>query len=82
MVPDVIANAGGVTVSYFEWVQDFNSYFWTEEEINARLERVLRNAFEAVWQVAQEKKIPLRTAAYVVAATRVLEARALRGLYP
>ena len=82
VVPDVIANAGGVTVSYFEWVQDFNSYFWTEEEINARLERVLRNAFEAVWQVAQEKKIPLRTAAYVVAATRVLEARALRGLYP
>ena len=82
VVPDVIANAGGVTVSYFEWVQDFNSYFWTEEEINARLERVLRNAFEAVWQVSQEKRIPLRTAAYVVAATRVLEARALRGLYP
>ncbi|SDE39150.1 glutamate dehydrogenase (NADP) [Thermus arciformis] len=82
VVPDVIANAGGVTVSYFEWVQDFNSYFWTEEEIHARLERVLRNAFEAVWQVAQEKRIPLRTAAYVVAATRVLEARALRGLYP
>ncbi|WP_337844330.1 Glu/Leu/Phe/Val dehydrogenase [Thermus sp.] len=82
VVPDVIANAGGVTVSYFEWVQDFNSYFWTEEEINARLEKVLRNAFEAVWQVAEEKKIPLRTAAYVVAATRVLEARALRGLYP
>ena len=69
-------------MSYFEWVQDFNSYFWTEEEINARLARVLRNACEAVWQVAQEKKIPLRTAAYVVAATRVLEARALRGLYP
>ncbi|GLV48634.1 glutamate dehydrogenase [Thermus sp. LT1-2-5] len=82
VVPDVIANAGGVTVSYFEWVQDFNSYFWTEEEINQRLERVLRSAFEAVWQVSQEKKIPLRTAAYVVAATRVLEARALRGLYP
>lgn len=82
VVPDVIANAGGVTVSYFEWVQDFNSYFWSEEEINRRLERVLRGAFETVWQVHEEKKIPLRTAAYVVAATRVLEARALRGLYP
>jgi len=82
VVPDVIANAGGVTVSYFEWVQDFNAYFWTEEEIHARLERVLRNAFERVWQVAAERRIPLRTAAYVVAATRVLEARALRGLYP
>ncbi|MER3557955.1 MAG: glutamate dehydrogenase, partial [Thermus sp.] len=82
VVPDVIANAGGVTVSYFEWVQDFNSYFWSEEEINRRLERVLRGAFEAVWQVHEEKRISLRTAAYVVAATRVLEARALRGLYP
>ncbi len=82
VVPDVIANAGGVTVSYFEWVQDFNSYFWSEEEINRRLERVLTQAFEAVWEVHQEKRIPLRTAAYVVAVTRVLEARALRGLYP
>ncbi len=82
VVPDVIANAGGVTVSYFEWVQDFNSYFWTEEEINKNLERVLREAFEAVWQVAQDRKVTLRTAAYIVAATRILEARALRGLYP
>lgn len=82
VVPDVLANAGGVTVSYFEWVQDFNSYFWTEEEINQNLERVLREAFEAVWQVAQERKVLLRTAAYIVAATRILEARALRGLYP
>ncbi len=82
VVPDVIANAGGVTVSYFEWVQDFNAYFWTEEEIYARLEKVLTEAFEAVWQVAEARRIPLRTAAYVVALTRVLEARALRGLYP
>jgi glutamate dehydrogenase (NAD(P)+) len=82
VVPDVLANAGGVTVSYFEWVQDFNSFFWSEEEINARLERVLRSAFEAIWQVHQERRVSLRTAAYIVAATRVLEARALRGLYP
>ncbi|RDI96200.1 Glu/Leu/Phe/Val dehydrogenase [Meiothermus sp. QL-1] len=82
VVPDVIANAGGVTVSYFEWVQDFNSFFWSEEEINARLERLMRQAFEAVWQVAQEKRVTLRTAAYIVAATRVLEARAMLGLYP
>ncbi len=82
VVPDVIANAGGVTVSYFEWVQDFNSYFWTEEEINKNLERVMREAFEAVWQVSQDRKVSLRTAAYIVAASRVLEARAMRGLYP
>lgn len=82
VVPDVLANAGGVTVSYFEWVQDFNSFFWSEAEINQRLERIMKNAFEAIWQVHQEKKVSLRTATYIVAATRVLEARALRGLYP
>jgi glutamate dehydrogenase (NAD(P)+) len=82
VVPDVLANAGGVTVSYFEWVQDISSFFWTEDEINLRLERILTEAFEAVWQVAEQKKIPLRTAAYVVACHRVLAARALRGLYP
>jgi glutamate dehydrogenase (NAD(P)+) len=82
VIPDVIANAGGVTVSYFEWVQDFSSFFWTEEEINQRLERVMREAFAAVWQVASEHKVSMRTAAYIVACTRILEARELRGLYP
>jgi glutamate dehydrogenase (NAD(P)+) len=82
VVPDVIANAGGVTVSYFEWVQDFSSYFWTEAEINARLERILIEAFEAIWALAAERRLDLRTAAFVVACTRILEARALRGLYP
>ena len=59
IVPDVIANAGGVTVSYFEWVQDFSSFFWTEDEINQRLTRIMREAFDAVWQLAEEKKVSL-----------------------
>ena len=82
VVPDVIANAGGVTVSYFEWVQDFSSFFWTEEEINARLDRILVGAFERIWTDAQNRGIPLRTAAFVVACERVLAAREQRGLYP
>ena len=82
VVPDVIANAGGVTVSYFEWVQDFSSFFWTEDEINSRLTRIMREAFAAVWQLAQDKGVSLRTAAFIVACTRVLQAREMRGLYP
>lgn len=82
IVPDVIANAGGVTVSYFEWVQDFSSFFWTEEEINQRLTRIMREAFAAVWQIAEEKKVSLRTAAFIVGCTRVLQAHEMRGLYP
>ncbi len=82
LVPDVLANAGGVTVSYFEWVQDFSSYFWTEDEINKRLTRIMGEAFDGLWDVAERHKVTLRTAAYIVACTRVLEARALRGLYP
>ncbi|HYD96724.1 MAG TPA: Glu/Leu/Phe/Val dehydrogenase [Noviherbaspirillum sp.] len=82
VVPDVIANAGGVTVSYFEWVQDFSSFFWTEDEINQRLTRIMREAFAAVWQLAEEKSVSLRTAAFIVACTRVLQAREMRGLYP
>jgi glutamate dehydrogenase (NAD(P)+) len=82
VVPDVIANAGGVTVSYFEWVQDFSSFFWTEDEINARLARVLTDAFDAIWRIADERRIGLRIAAFVLACTRILQARELRGLYP
>jgi glutamate dehydrogenase (NAD(P)+) len=82
VIPDVVANAGGVTVSYFEWVQDFSSFFWTEDEINQRLERVMREAFAAVWQVASEQNVSLRTAAFIVACKRILQARELRGLYP
>jgi len=82
VVPDVIANAGGVTVSYFEWVQDFSSFFWNEEEINARLTQTMQAAFASVWQVAEDKRVSLRTAAFIVGCARILQARALRGLYP
>lgn len=82
VVPDVLANAGGVTVSYFEWVQDISSFFWSEAEINQRLDRIMAEALNAIWAVAQAHKLPLRTAAFVVGCSRVLEALALRGLYP
>jgi len=82
VVPDVIANAGGVTVSYFEWVQDFSSFFWTEDEINVRLDKIMIGAFKHIWETGELHKIPLRTAAFTVACTRVLQAREERGLYP
>jgi glutamate dehydrogenase (NAD(P)+) len=82
VLPDVIANAGGVTVSYFEWVQDFSSFFWTEDEINARLVKIMKDAFSAVWQVAEDHKVSLRTATFIIACQRILHARDLRGLYP
>jgi glutamate dehydrogenase (NAD(P)+) len=82
VVPDVIANAGGVTVSYFEWVQDFSSFFWSETEINARLERIMVEALHAVTDMSEKHKVTLRTAAFIIACTRVLEARERRGLYP
>ncbi|WP_457424779.1 Glu/Leu/Phe/Val family dehydrogenase [Roseateles sp. P5_E7] len=82
VVPDVIANAGGVTVSYFEWVQDFSSFFWTEDEINVRLDKIIIGAFKHIWETSELHKITLRTAAFTVACTRVLQAREERGLYP
>ena len=82
VVPDVICNAGGVTVSYFEWVQDFSSFFWDEDDINARLDKILGNAFARIWDTADQLKISLRTAAFAVACERVLQAREERGLYP
>lgn len=82
VVPDVIANAGGVTVSYFEWVQDFSSFFWSEDEINQRLVRIMREAFATVWSVAKERRVSLRTATFIVACQRILHTRELRGLYP
>jgi glutamate dehydrogenase (NAD(P)+) len=82
VVPDVLANAGGVTVSYFEWVQDFNSYFWSEDEINHRLESLMKNAFAAIWDVSIKNKTSMRTATFIIGCSRILQSRQLRGLYP
>ncbi len=82
VVPDVICNAGGVTGSYFEWVPDFSSYFWTEDDIDARLETILLNALRHIWDAADAHRISLRTATFAVACERVLMARQERGLYP
>ncbi|NLY28289.1 MAG: Glu/Leu/Phe/Val dehydrogenase [Alcaligenaceae bacterium] len=82
VVPDVLANAGGVTVSYFEWVQDFSSFYWTEAEINHRLEAMMRSAYASVASVAREHGVSQRTAAFITGCSRILEAREVRGLYP
>jgi glutamate dehydrogenase (NAD(P)+) len=82
VVPDVICNAGGVTVSYFEWVQDFSSFFWTEDEINLRLDKIMVGALKNIWETADRHRITLRTATFAVACQRILGARAERGLYP
>ena len=82
VVPDVICNAGGVTVSYFEWVQDFSSFFWTEDEINVRLDKIMIGALKKIWDTADKHRITLRTATFAVACERILTAREERGLYP
>jgi glutamate dehydrogenase (NAD(P)+) len=82
VVPDVICNAGGVTVSYFEWVQDFSSFFWSEDEINLRLDKIMVDALKRIWDTADRHKITLRTATFAVACERILIAREERGLYP
>ncbi len=82
VLPDVLANAGGVTVSYFEWAQDIQGFYWTLEEVNQRLEKVMVRSYAEVHKVAEEKHVNNRTAAYVLAIQRVVDAIRIRGIYP
>ena len=82
VLPDVLTNAGGVTVSYFEWVQDLGRLFWTRDEIRAKLAEKLSNAFDRVWDLADERNVPLRTGALVAGIREVSNALQARGIFP
>jgi glutamate dehydrogenase/leucine dehydrogenase len=82
LIPDILANAGGVTVSYYEWVQDQNSFFWSERQINDTLESTIQTAFNSVHETAQRYNTDMRTGAYILAVGRVVEATSVRGIFP
>ena len=82
VVPDILANAGGVTVSYFEWVQDIQAYSWSEDEVNDRLRKIMEQSYVDVLALAESRQVTMRTAATMLGVGRVAEAHATRGLYP
>nr|WP_294467263.1 Glu/Leu/Phe/Val dehydrogenase [uncultured Sellimonas sp.] len=82
VVPDILANAGGVVVSYFEWVQNIQSVSWTEDEVNKKLKDIMDAAFESVWDLTQEKHTTLRMGAYLIALKRVVDAKSARAIWP
>jgi glutamate dehydrogenase (NAD(P)+) len=82
VVPDILANAGGVIVSYFEWVQNIQSLTWNEATANKRLEDIITNAFTAVWDITEEKKVSMRTGAYLIAVKKLVDSNNIRGIWP
>jgi len=81
-VPDIVANAGGVTVSYFEWLQGSQQFFWSEQEVNSRLIQLMQKAFRDVHTVAEQRKVGMRTAALMRGIERITEAKRVRGVFP
>jgi glutamate dehydrogenase (NAD(P)+) len=82
VIPDILAAAGGLVLAYFEWVQDIQAFFWTEEQINGELERIMDDAFADVMAMSKSHQVDLRGAAMMVAVQRVAGATTMRGLYP
>ena len=82
VIPDIYSNAGGVTVSYFEWVQNIQQLFWTEKDVNMRLKSIMTEAFQQLIRLRDKHKVPMRLSAYALGVGRVAEALRVRGIYP